>query len=95
MANELLFAIIGVILGSVLTAIFSTKNFQEIVNFKVGKVRCRLNNQRHHYKYWSEMSSPDTGQLSVYRCEICGDLTTGTKNAIYDKRNEKVVKIKT
>lgn len=86
--------IFGAFFGTVLTAVFSTKNFKEMVNFKIGKVRCRLKNQTHHYKYYSEFFSPESGKLSVHRCEICGDKTTGTKNAIYDKRNDKVVVIK-
>ncbi len=40
------------------------------------------------------MFSPEHRKLSVYRCEICGDKTTGTKNAIYDKRNARVVSFK-
>ena len=94
LANELLYTALGAIIGSVFTAIFSTENFEEMVNFQIGKVRCRLNNQRHHYKYYSEMFSTDTGHLSLYRCEICGNLTTGTKNAIYDRRNKRVVEFK-
>lgn len=91
MANELLYTVIGVIVGSVLTTIFSTKNFKEMVNFQIGKIRCRLNKQRHHYKYHSEMSSHDTRQVSLWRCVICGDITLGSRNAIYNKRNKQVV----
>ncbi len=91
--SDLIYGILGVIIGSILTAVFSTKNFKEMVNFKIGKIRCWQNNQRHFYKYYCEMFSPEAGKLSIYRCEVCGDLTTGKKNVIYDKRNDKIVKI--
>lgn len=61
--------IVGVVLGAVLTAIFSTKNFKEIINFKVGKVRCRLNNQRHLYKYFADLYNSDTGKIMPFHIE--------------------------